>query len=142
MPVKSPPLFPLWTGAVAFLACTIYLFTVLLSANSSEPKSAMSKATFDVLSADVKILQTLLQRGSVNSVGLVETYLAQIKKHDRYLHAMIQTTPIETVSSIAKALDHERQEGKLRSPLHGIPIIIKVDSILLDTMIVLMVKLG
>jgi hypothetical protein len=120
MPVKSHPLFPLWTGAVAFLTCTIYLFTVLLSANSSEPKSAMSKATFDVLSTDVKILQTLLQRGSVNSVGLVETYLAQIKKHDRYLHAMIQTTPIvETVSSIAKALDHERQEGVLftASPL-------------------------
>jgi Asp-tRNA(Asn)/Glu-tRNA(Gln) amidotransferase A subunit family amidase len=28
----------------------------------------------------------------------------------------------------AKALDHERQHGKIRGPLHGIPIKIKVES--------------
>ncbi len=87
----------------------------------------MSKDTsFDVLTGDVKLLQTLLQRGSLKSVDLVDLYMAQIQKHDSYLHAMLSMPSKESLKKIAHALDEERLQGTLRSALHGIPIVIKV----------------
>lgn len=84
------------------------------------------KAIFDVLTADVRTLQRLLGRGAVNNSSLVDRYLAQIEKHDDYLHALIQVTPRDLLVKRAGELDGERKEGRLRGPLHGIPIIIKV----------------
>lgn len=82
-------------------------------------------ATFSPLTADATSLQQMLTSGSITSVDLVKVYLAQIQKHDDYLHAMIQTTPTDILEAAAKALDDERAAGKVRGPLHGIPIIIK-----------------
>ena len=81
---------------------------------------------FDVFTADVKLLQNRLANGSLQSIDLVEAYLAQILKHDSYLHAMLYIAPEASLVQTAKLLDQERAAGMLRSPLHGIPIIIKV----------------
>lgn len=87
----------------------------------------MSSATrIDVLTADIKGLQSLLGQGRVTSRSLVESYLAQIDKQDGYLHAMIQITPAHLLSERADQMDRERRAGSIRGPLHGIPIIIKV----------------
>lgn len=80
----------------------------------------------DPLTADAKTLQAYLQEGRGTSLNLVDIYLGMIEKHDHYLHAMISVVPRQKLKVIAEALDVERKEGKLRSPLHGIPIIIKV----------------
>jgi amidase len=83
---------------------------------------------FDVLVTDCAELQTLLATGQLTSVDIVEAFLAQIKKHNAdglKLHAVINTTPPELALSIAKNLDNERSQGKIRGPLHGIPITIK-----------------
>ncbi|KID60684.1 Amidase, partial [Metarhizium hybridum] len=82
-------------------------------------------ASIDVLTADIKGLQSLLGQGHVTSRSLVESYLAQIDKHDGYLHAMIQITPTHLLSERAGQMDRERRAGSIRGPLHGIPIIIK-----------------
>lgn len=79
----------------------------------------------DLLEIDAKHLQRLLESGSVTSLDLVRQYVAQIKRHDEKLHAMIRTTPIDLLEQRAKSLDEERAAGKLRGPLHGIPITIK-----------------
>lgn len=80
----------------------------------------------NVLEIDAKNLQTLLEKGTVTSLDLVRQYVAQIQRHDDKLHAMIRTTPIEILEDTAKSLDQERAAGKIRGPLHGIPITIKV----------------
>ncbi|KAH0593042.1 hypothetical protein MHUMG1_09289 [Metarhizium humberi] len=82
-------------------------------------------ASIDVLTADVKGLQSLLSQGHVTSRSLVESYLAQIDKHDGYLHAMIQITPTHLLYERAGQMDRERRAGSIRGPLHGIPTIIK-----------------
>ncbi|KAJ5098877.1 hypothetical protein N7532_005878 [Penicillium argentinense] len=79
----------------------------------------------DVLSIDARALQTLLENGKVTSLDLVRRYVAQIERFDGNLHAMIQTTSTEILEKTAKSLDEERASGKIRSPLHGIPITIK-----------------
>lgn len=89
----------------------------------------MGLTRVSVLNADVKSLQKFLQSGSVKSTALVDAYLAQIDRHDGYLHAMLSMPTRESIKNIAIALDEERAAGKVRSPLHGIPVIIKVGKI-------------
>lgn len=83
---------------------------------------------FDVLSTTASQLQSLLISGKITSVQIVETYLEQIEKHNHSgarLHAIIATAERGVVLAKAAALDGERRNGKLRGPLHGIPIIVK-----------------
>lgn len=87
---------------------------------------------FNVLTADLKLLQRRLGDGSLQSIDLVEAYLAQIHKHDDYLHAMVSIAPKHSLVIRATMLDRERKNGQLRIPLHGIPIILKVDLICPD----------
>lgn len=87
----------------------------------------MDKTTsIDVLTSDIETLEDLLRRGHTTSRQLIEAYLAQIEKHDGYLHAMIQTTPTELLFERADTLDKGRKDGKNCGPLYGIPIIVKV----------------
>lgn len=88
----------------------------------------MSTPLVDVLRTDTQSLQRLLGEGKVKSIDLVDLYLAQIKKHDGYLHAMITVAEEPTLRKAAQWFDAERNAGKVRSPLHGIPILIKVVS--------------
>lgn len=81
-------------------------------------------------------LQELLVEKKVSSVGLVHLYLAQITKHNHNgakLNAIISTAPLDDVLKRAQDLDTERGDGKLRGPMHGIPIILKVANIHLPT---------
>ncbi|KAI4870985.1 putative glutamyl-tRNA amidotransferase subunit A [Hypoxylon rubiginosum] len=80
---------------------------------------------FDVLTADVETIQGLLSCGNITSENLVDLYLAQISKHDGFLHAMIETASREILLRQAHDLDTERRAGNIRGPPHGIPIIIK-----------------
>jgi amidase len=81
---------------------------------------------FDVLTADTKTLQALLEKGSIKSTHLVNIYLNQIQRHDDHLHGMLTMPSRESLQKIAVALDKERAAGKVRSKLHGIPVILKV----------------
>ncbi|PSN63897.1 amidase signature enzyme [Corynespora cassiicola Philippines] len=85
----------------------------------------MPPNAISVLTADAVQLQNLLQSGQVDSMALIEAYLDQINKHDDYLHAMIQLAPLPLLQRRAMKLDKERKEGRVRGPLHGIPIMIK-----------------
>lgn len=85
-------------------------------------------ASIDVLTSDIKTLEALLRNGQTTSRCLVEAYLAQIEKHDDYLHAMIQITPRELLFERADSLDKGRKAGRQCGPLYGIPIIVKVCS--------------
>lgn len=88
----------------------------------------MSTPPFEVLAATAAELQDLLATGALTSVQIIETYLAQIEKHNHagaHLNALISVAPRDQALGQAAKLDQERQEGKIRSPLHGLPIIIK-----------------
>lgn len=90
------------------------------------PPPTTDTTAIDLLTIDAKGLQSLLANGELTSLDLVRQCLAQIQKHDGYLHAMIKTTPIQILEKTAKSLDQERAVGILRGPLHGIPILVKV----------------
>ncbi|KAJ6437212.1 amidase [Purpureocillium lavendulum] len=85
----------------------------------------MSSPPFNVLSTNAVDLQRLLVEGKTTSVQVVQQYFAQIDRHEHELNAFISPAPRDKVLRVATALDEERQKGHVRSPLHGIPIVLK-----------------
>ena len=64
--------------------------------------------------------------GTFSSVLLTQAYLDRIERLSRsgpMLRAVIETNP--QALDAAAALDKERRAGKIRGPLHGVPILIK-----------------
>src|SRR3954470_9973590 len=83
-------------------------------------------ATFDVSEKTIVELLAAQRIGTVTSHDLVDKYLARIKAYDHAgpsLNAMIALNP--KALEEADALDAERRAGRVRGPLHGIPIVVK-----------------
>ncbi len=71
-------------------------------------------------------LQAMMARGDLTSRALTERYLQRIAAMDSQgpaINAVIERNP--DAGAIADALDAERKGGKVRGPLHGIPVLIK-----------------
>ena len=71
-------------------------------------------------------LQSMMAAGELTAHHLTELYLERIDAIDQNgpkLNSVIETNP--DALTIASSLDDERQRGKTRGPLHGIPILIK-----------------
>src|SRR5207247_8201143 len=82
--------------------------------------------TIDFDSATIADLNAAFKAGTLTSEKLVQLCLARIQTYDREgpaLHAVmaINAKAIE----IARALDAERKAKGPRSPLHGIPVVLK-----------------
>ncbi|MER9300234.1 amidase family protein [Mesorhizobium sp. M0621] len=81
---------------------------------------------FEICEATIPELQVAMASGRVTAQGLVDAYLARIEAYDRKgpcLNAIIRLN--ELVYDDAAALDEERRAGRVRGPMHGVPIILK-----------------
>ena len=71
-------------------------------------------------------LRDKLKSGEFTSEQLVKLYLKRIELIDKNGFKLKSVIEINSDAlSIAKTLDNEMKKGKIRSPLHGIPILIK-----------------
>ena len=76
--------------------------------------------------ATIADLNTAFNTGTLTAEKLVQLCLARIKAYDRQgpsLHAVITLNP--KAIEVARSLDAERKAKGPRSPLHGIPIVLK-----------------
>jgi len=81
---------------------------------------------FALNEATIGLLQQKMQKGEYTARSIAESYLERIRQIDQKgpaLHSIIELNP--DALSIADELDKERKDGKLRGPLHGIPVLIK-----------------
>jgi amidase len=79
-----------------------------------------------ILDAGVQEQRARMAAGKLSATSLVQQYLARIAAIDKAgprLNAIIELNP--DAMAIAEQLDRERKAGKLRGPLHGIPVLIK-----------------
>ena len=93
---------------------------------TAAPVAAMPPPLPPVEGKDAATLQAEMTSGSMDEALLVTLYLDRIVKVDDHgpkLDAVIATFP--DAPAEAKRLYGERQAGKLRGPLHGIPILLK-----------------
>lgn len=72
---------------------------------------------------DIGGLQAAMASGELTSVDITQHYLDRIALLDSQLHSILELNP--DALSIAAALDAEREAGKIRSPLHGVPVLLK-----------------
>ena len=83
-------------------------------------------AEVNVETATTSDLQAAFQKGTLTSEKLTQIYLGRIAAYDKHgpaINAIITLNPNALVE--ARALDAERKAGKVRGPLHGIPIVLK-----------------
>jgi amidase len=81
---------------------------------------------FELNEATIDDLQQKMKKGSHTSRSITELYLQRIDAIDKKgpaINAVIELNPDALAQ--ADALDAERKAGKLRGPLHGIPVLIK-----------------
>ncbi len=87
---------------------------------SSILSASAQRRSFSIIEATIPDMQRAMRERRITSREIVQQYFARIAKYDAKLHATITVNP----NALAEAdqLDRERAAGRLRGPLHGIPI--------------------
>ena len=107
--------------------CALALVTPV----SGEPSSSkidppQPPGDFELDEMSITDLQRHMTSGKYSARSLVEKYVDRISDIDKdgpRLNSVIELNP--DADSIATKLDQERKDGRVRGPLHGIPILIK-----------------
>ena len=92
---------------------------VVLSA-AAQPKGT---APFSVVEATIPEMQAAMKEGRVTSRGLTLLHLARIALYEDRLNAVVAINP--RALEQAEERDRERAVGRVRGPLHGIPVALK-----------------
>src|SRR5690606_18359722 len=90
------------------------------------PAAAMAPPLPDIAGKDATTLQAEMTAGSIDSELITSIYLDRILRIDDHgpkLNAVIAIFPDALAE--ARRLDAERSAGKVRSPLHGVPVLLK-----------------
>jgi amidase len=86
-------------------------------------ESRRPPAAFTVVEATIAEMQTAMRDGRATSRAIVTEYLTRIATYEDQLHAALAVNP--RALQEAGERDRERAAGKIRGPLHGIPIALK-----------------
>ena len=118
------------TAAATAAAATIGTVTTLVPMHTAQAavpeRDGMQPDAFPYAELSVAELQSRMTKGTLTSRTLTAAYLSRIAAVDRSgptLNSVIETNP--DALAIAAERDAERRAGKVRGPLHGIPVLIK-----------------
>src|SRR3990170_172060 len=87
------------------------------------PESGGRQPAFTVVEATIPEMKTAMEQGRVTSRELVVQYLNRIATFEDKLNVII--TVNQGALQEAEVRDRERAQGRVRGPLHGIPIALK-----------------
>jgi amidase len=93
---------------------------------TSHDKAAAATPAFAFDEADIATLQQRMARGELDSRALTQAYLDRIAAIDKAgpaLNSVIELNP--KALDDAAAMDAERKAGRVRGPMHGIPVLLK-----------------
>ena len=99
------------------------LLAVALVLACSLPVLAQKRALISVVEATIPEMQEALRTGRVTSRELVTQSLIRIAMYEDQLNAVMAVN--RKALEEADQLDRERAVGKIRGPLHGIPVALK-----------------
>ena len=103
------------------LVFTAVAAAALLALSTATP-STQSKP-FEIVEATIPQMQAAMRSGQLTSRELVQRYLMRIATYEDRLNASLSVNP--RALEEADTLDRERAQGKVRGPLHGIPVALK-----------------
>jgi len=96
--------------------CCLFVFIVELALGAQMPE-------FSVVETTISDMQDAMREHRTTSRQIVQQYLDRIARYEDRLNAIITLNP--RALEEADARDRERAQGKIRGPLHGIPIALK-----------------
>jgi amidase len=102
---------------------TLLVLPLLQTTQTMRAQVRPQRVDFNVVEATIPDMQAALTAGRVTSRDLVALYMARIAQYEPTLNAVV-TVNLNAYSE-ADDLDRERAQGRLRGPLHGIPIAVK-----------------
>jgi amidase len=111
-------------GIVTFLNTSCQTESTEKGEKTTKPEE--SDDDFELNELTIEELQEKMKNGELSSRSLTEKYLKRIQEIDKKgpkLNSVIELNP--DALAIADAMDDERKTGKVRGPLHGIPVLIK-----------------
>jgi amidase len=94
-----------------------------IAAQTRRAAAPAAHDSFTVVEATIPSMRAAMEQGRVTSRELVRQYLVRIGTYEDKLHAAITVNP--DALRIADERDRERTQGRVRGPLHGIPIALK-----------------
>ncbi len=106
---------------IAFALLLLTLSVPIVVFPQSTPRG--DAAEFTVLEASIPEMQAAMKAGRVTSRAIVQQYLTRIAMYEDKLNAAITINP--DALKEADERDRERAQGKIRGPLHGIPVALK-----------------
>jgi amidase len=98
-------------------------WTILAAISVVTYSQTRESGSFSVVEAGIPLMRAALEQHRVTSRELVMQYLARIGMYEDVLHAAVTVNP--NALKDADELDRERAQGRVRGPLHGIPIALK-----------------
>ena len=85
-----------------------------------------SPQSFELDEVTTAELQKGMASGKYTSLTVVQRYLERIDEIDKRGHSIKSVIEVNPEAlAIATALDNERKAGRVRGPLHGVPVLIK-----------------
>ena len=106
---------------LASVALTVIV--TLASCDNAGKPAAEAQPPFSVVEATIPDMQKAMAEGRVTAEELVRQSLLRIAIYENVINAVIAVNP--NALAEARALDEERKAGKLRGPMHGIPVGVK-----------------
>lgn len=114
------------TAAAVTVGTTVAMMPVSAAQAAETGQQEVPPERFAYAELGVADLQARMTKGTLTSRTLTAAYLSRIAAVDRSgptLNSVIETNP--DAMTIAAERDAERRAGKVRGPLHGIPVLIK-----------------
>lgn len=111
------------TTAATSTTATTTTTTTTVATTTTAPAPTTTLPPFDPTGATIPQLQAAMAEGRLTSADLVRHHLRRIAAYDEQLGAMLFVNPDALVE--ATRLDQERAAGRVRGPLHGIPVVLK-----------------
>jgi amidase len=99
------------------------LIAAALAGAAAPSARQRTAARFSIVEAGIGDMRVALEQGRTSSRALVQQSLARIARYETRLNAAI--TVNSRALADADARDTERKAGKVRGPLHGVPIALK-----------------
>jgi amidase len=115
------------TGSAAAITLTALSMNACVPASERKQETAAKTGDdFELNEMTIDILQQKMHSNQYTSHAITQLYLTRIHDIDKNgpkLNAVIELNP--DALDMANELDKERAAGKVRGPLHGIPVLIK-----------------